>query len=310
MKIAFIYDVIYPYVKGGAEKRNWELAQRLSSRGHEVHLFGMKSWQGPGSFVREGVYLHGVCQFQRLYLASGIRNPFGVLCFTACIIPALLRNKFNIIDCSAFPYLPFFTVKMISRIKTTPLVVTWQEVWGDYWHDYLGYFWGGYARLIEKTVIRFSGKVIAHSLKVKRTLINNGARQEDITVIAHGIDLQLVENAPLSAVGLDLIFAGRLIKEKNANLIIESLGEIKKTLPAVKCLIVGEGPEKNRLIRLRNKFGLENNLIFKDFIQGLAKKIMLANRLADFDCQNLSSAQISSLYSLRSLPKVSPSRFS
>ncbi len=26
MKIAIIYDVIYPYVKGGVEKRVWELA--------------------------------------------------------------------------------------------------------------------------------------------------------------------------------------------------------------------------------------------------------------------------------------------
>jgi len=42
MKIAFVYDVIYPYVKGGVEKRVWELATRLIRRGHEVHLFGMK----------------------------------------------------------------------------------------------------------------------------------------------------------------------------------------------------------------------------------------------------------------------------
>lgn len=33
MKIAFVYDVIYPYVKGGVEKRVWELATRLAKRG-------------------------------------------------------------------------------------------------------------------------------------------------------------------------------------------------------------------------------------------------------------------------------------
>ena len=42
MKIAFVYDVIYPYVKGGVEKRVWELRHRLAKRGHEVHIFGMK----------------------------------------------------------------------------------------------------------------------------------------------------------------------------------------------------------------------------------------------------------------------------
>ena len=49
MKIAFVYDAIYPYVKGGVEKRVWELAVRLSRRGHEVHLFGMKFWDGEDS---------------------------------------------------------------------------------------------------------------------------------------------------------------------------------------------------------------------------------------------------------------------
>ena len=33
MKIAFVYDVIYPYVKGGVEKRIRELAVRLSCPG-------------------------------------------------------------------------------------------------------------------------------------------------------------------------------------------------------------------------------------------------------------------------------------
>ena len=54
MKIAFVYDVIYPYVKGGVEKRIWELAIRLTSRGHEVHLFGMKFWDGEDNLIRGG----------------------------------------------------------------------------------------------------------------------------------------------------------------------------------------------------------------------------------------------------------------
>ena len=48
MKIAYVYDSIYPWLIGGAEKRVWEIARRLVNRGHEVHLFGIKwsEWQG------------------------------------------------------------------------------------------------------------------------------------------------------------------------------------------------------------------------------------------------------------------------
>ena len=44
MKIAFIYDAVYPWVKGGAEKRVYELAKRLALRGHEVHWYSIGWW--------------------------------------------------------------------------------------------------------------------------------------------------------------------------------------------------------------------------------------------------------------------------
>ena len=71
MKIAFVYDVVYPYVKGGVEKRIWEMSRRLAARGHEVHIYGMKYWDGPDNIQVEGVMLHGVCAPMKLYKASG-----------------------------------------------------------------------------------------------------------------------------------------------------------------------------------------------------------------------------------------------
>jgi len=38
MKIAYTYDAVYPYVKGGAEKRIGKISKRMVERGHEVHL--------------------------------------------------------------------------------------------------------------------------------------------------------------------------------------------------------------------------------------------------------------------------------
>ena len=109
VKIAYMYDVIFPYVKGGAEKRFWELAKRMTLRGHQVHLYGMMSWEGPQDFVKEGVCVHGVGKHRNLYLASGRRSFLQVLGFTMHILPALWKERFDIIDCNAFPYLPFFS---------------------------------------------------------------------------------------------------------------------------------------------------------------------------------------------------------
>ncbi|MFH1722874.1 MAG: glycosyltransferase family 1 protein, partial [Candidatus Altiarchaeota archaeon] len=60
MKIAYVTDVVYPHVKGGCERRIAELALRLAKRGHEVHVYSQKYWEGPSVVVKDGVTYHGV----------------------------------------------------------------------------------------------------------------------------------------------------------------------------------------------------------------------------------------------------------
>jgi len=59
-RVAMIYDVLYPWVRGGVEKRFWEIARRLPAHGFEPHLVGPQYWNGPKVVQREGVWLHGV----------------------------------------------------------------------------------------------------------------------------------------------------------------------------------------------------------------------------------------------------------
>ncbi len=267
MKIAYIYDLIYPYTKGGAEKRFWELAKRLSAKGHLVHLFGMKFWDGDASFIKDGIQIHGVCKPSKFYLKTGLRNAAQVINFTFLLAPALWKEKFDIIDCNAFPYLPFFSVKLYSVFKKVPLAVTWQEVWGPYWHTSFGYFLGFIGRLIEIMVIKLSDYIIPHAIRVKNNLIRYGAKEINIRLITDGVDTEAIATTPLSLVLSDVIFVGRFIKEKRVDLIIRSIFLVKKELPDIKCLIIGEGNQKHNLLRLVKELGLEGNIIFKGFVE-------------------------------------------
>ncbi len=187
MKIAFVYDVIYPYVKGGVEKRVWELAVRLTHRGHEVHLFGMKFWDGEDIINREGVFLHGVCPAQKLY-TSGRRSIWQAVYFSLHLLSPLLKEKFDIIDCQQFPYFSCFSAKLISKLRKTPLVITWHEVWGEYWYDYLG--WKGFGgKITEQLVSLLTQHCVAVSLTTKNNLKSLGYHQQ-ITIIPNGVDLQ------------------------------------------------------------------------------------------------------------------------
>ena len=59
MRVAYIYDAIYPDIPGGVERRIWEISKRLAKRGHDVHIFGMHLWNGGLIIQRDGVTIHG-----------------------------------------------------------------------------------------------------------------------------------------------------------------------------------------------------------------------------------------------------------
>jgi glycosyltransferase involved in cell wall biosynthesis len=247
MKIAFVYDVIYPYVKGGVEKRVWELATRLTRRGHDVHLFGMKFWDGENILIREGVFLHGVCPAQKLY-AGGRRTIWQAPYFSIYLISPLLKEKFDIIDCQQFPYFSCFSTKLASVIKKTHLVITWHEVWGDYWYEYLG--WKGFVgKTTEQLVARLTSDNIAVSKTTAKNLKNLGLCHE-ITIIPNGIDLTRIRSISPSPESWDIIFVGRLIKEKHADLLIHAVTLLQHENPDLRVVIIGEGPEYRKINNL------------------------------------------------------------
>ncbi len=264
MKIAFVYDVIYPYVKGGVEKRVWELAVRLSCRGHEVHIFGMKFWQGDDVLIREGVILHGVCPAQKLY-DGGRRTIWQALNFSIHLISPLLKEKFDIIDCQQFPYFSCFSAKILSILKKIPLVITWHEIWGDYWYEYLGLKGLG-GKTIERCVARLASNNIAVSDTTAKNLSNLGIRH-GIKIIPNGVDLHNIKSISPAYEPSDIIFAGRLIREKHVDLLIQAFNILLSDHPNHFLMIIGDGPERTTILTLINKLLLHERVRLIGFLE-------------------------------------------
>ena len=237
MRIAIVYDAIYPYVKGGGEKRIYELGKKLSKK-HEIHLFGMKYWRGDNVIKKSNIYLHGVCRAVKLYNKKGYRSFFQPFYFSFYLLKELMRYDFDLIDCQNFPYIPCFVCKFYSLIKKKPLVITWLEVWNDNWDKFglTGYF----GRFIEKLSFR---------------LTKNNLTFSKIPV---GVDLDKIKRIKPINEKFDVLFVGRLIKEKNVDLLIKAVDK------RLKVCIIGDGPEKEKLVNLANNLGL--NIKFKGFL--------------------------------------------
>ena len=265
MKIAFVYDAVYPWVKGGAEKRIYEIGTRLVKRGHEVHLFGVKWWQGEDEIEFEGMILHGVCSSRDLY-TNGRRSIIQALDFSIGLFRPLLKEEFDVIDVSVFPYFSCFTAKAVSVIRKTPLVLTWHEVWDNYWYEYMGRA-GIFGLLVERIVSKLSENNIAVSGWTKRKMEALGIKSENICIIPNGIDLEQIQKIKPSDEKSDIVFAGRLIKEKNVDLMLRAVSIIKSSDPNIRCIIMGDGPEREKLMRLREDLGLKDNISFAGFVE-------------------------------------------
>ncbi|MAG38644.1 hypothetical protein CMO90_00995 [Candidatus Woesearchaeota archaeon] len=263
MKIAIIYDMIYPFNVGGGEARNYLLAKELISRGHEVHFFGAKLWKGKNVINYEGIILHGVYRSKKLY-KSGRRSYNEPLVFALKLLKHLFRENFDIVDCTAFPFFHVFTCKLYSIFKRKPLILTWHEVWNDYWTYYIG-FKGYFAKIIERMVSNLSNNHIVVSERTKKRLLMIN-RKAKINVVPNALKLELIDSAKPIKEKFDLIYCGRLLPHKNVDLIIKTVRLLTEEFPNIKCLIIGKGPEKKKLIFLAKKIGVEKNIVFKNFL--------------------------------------------
>lgn len=267
MKIAFIYDAVYPFITGGAEKRVYELAKRLVQRGHEVHWYGVGWWwpeKGQKDIEMDGIHLHGVCRPMELYNDER-RSIKETLYFAALLLPKLGMAKFDVIDCQGFPFFSCFTAKINSIFGRSPFVITLHEVWNDYWYEYLGKA-GFFGKLVEKMMVNLTDKIITVSTKTKTDLKAIKSSEKSI-VIPNGIDFKYIHKIEPSDEKSDIIFAGRLIKEKNVDILIRTVGIIKERFPDIKCFIIGEGPERVKLEKLVQELNIQNNVIFKGFMK-------------------------------------------
>jgi len=240
MNIAFVSDVVYPFVKGGAEKRIYEIGKRLAVD-DEVHIFGVKWWPGERDIDLDGMHIHGTCKPLSLY--TGRRRSFREAIRFAGSLTKLSAYDIDVIDCNQFPYVHCFSSKLISRIKSIPLVITWHEFWGDYWYQYLGTV-GYFGKLTEIAAMRLPDRIVAVSGSTKEILDHY---KKNSVLVPNGVDISFIDSVAPAEVSVDALFVGRLISEKNVDLIIRALPE-HSTL-----CIVGDGPEKERLVRLSRK---------------------------------------------------------
>ncbi len=129
MRIAFVSDAIYPYNKGGKEKRLYDISTRLAKLGHDVHIYCMKWWDTKeNDRVEHGVHLHAISPLLDLYTGKRRSIRQGLLFGISCL--KLIKENWDIIDVDHMPFFPVIFTKVVCVLKRKKMIASWHEVWG------------------------------------------------------------------------------------------------------------------------------------------------------------------------------------
>ena len=263
LRIAYVYDALYPHLVGGGERRFHELAHRLS-RQHDVHYISWRYWEGADDDVQQRVRLHGVGPAPALYGADGRRTVREALSFAARLMPAVFRGGYDVIDCSATPYLPLYGCWAAAWWSETPLVATWHEVWGDHWNEYLADrpVVARAARLAEARAVRLGDRHVAVSSFTAERMVEAGLGPDRIRVVGNGLPWQDFDRAPTSNIRSTLVYVGRLIEDKRVDLLIEAVARLRGEFRDLRCLVIGDGPQRGALEALSARLDLGHHIWF------------------------------------------------
>jgi glycosyltransferase involved in cell wall biosynthesis len=120
--------------------------------------------------------------------------------------------------------------------------------------------------------------------------INKGIRPEKINLLHSTVDTENEYNPEEKEYLYDFVYVGVLEDRKRVDVLIKAVAEIKEKIPDFRFAIVGNGPTHNDLVRLSEKLGLQENVLFLGYqinvkvILSQSKIFLLASILEGIPC--------------------------
>jgi glycosyltransferase involved in cell wall biosynthesis len=267
MRICLVYDCLFPHTVGGAERWYRSLAERLAADGHEVTYLTLRQWDRDEEPGVEGVDVRVVGPRMELYDGSGHRRVLPPLVFGVGVLWHLLLHgrRYDVVHTCSFPYFSLLAMALVAPVGGYAVAADWFEVWSrGYWREYLGRAAGDTGWLVQRLCARVRQRAFCFSRLYARRLRDEGLRGE-ITMLAGAYDGPLTPRPVQEAEPL-VVFAGRHIPEKRVPSIVPAIAELRRRLPGIRALILGDGPERGEVLRSVAVHGLGDAIDVPGFV--------------------------------------------
>jgi glycosyltransferase involved in cell wall biosynthesis len=256
MRICVVYDCLYPYTVGGAERWYRALAERLSAAGHTVTYVTMRQWPRSDRPDLPGVEVVSVGPQMELYTGAR-RRILPPLLFGLGVFAHLLWHgrRYDVVHTASFPYFSLLAAAAARPTGRYRLFADWHEVWTrEYWRDYLGRTGGALGWRVQRRCVRVRQRAFCFSRLHEHRLQEEGFRGE-VTVLEGEYAGDLDGREPLPPLPL-VVFAGRLIPEKRAPAVVTAVAEARRRLPELRAKVFGDGPDREAVLRTISELGV------------------------------------------------------
>ena len=267
MRICLVYDCLFPHTVGGAERWYRSLAERLAADGHEVTYLTLRQWDRGTAPGVPGVEVRVVGPRMHLYSAPGRRRILPPVVFGAGVLWHLLRHggRYDVVHTCSFPYFSLLAAALARLRWRYRLVVDWFEVWSrEYWREYLGTLGGDAGWLVQRLCARLPQRAFCFSRLYAARLRDEGLRGE-VTMLA-GVYSGSLERRQIRPAEPLIVFAGRHIPEKQVPAILPALRHARARIPDLRASILGDGPERDEVLRLVGELGLDDAVDVPGFV--------------------------------------------
>lgn len=247
MRICLVYDCLYPHTVGGAERWYRNLADELVRAGHDVTYLTRLQWEPDDPPDLPGVRVVAVSPRDALYTEDGRRRIAPPLRFGRGVLVHLLRNRrsYDVVHSCAFPFFSLLAARAALVGRPTFVGIDWFEVWtAGYWREYLGPVGGRIGHAVQRACVRLTPHAFVFSRLHAERLRDEGLHGE--AIVPGGLYAGSLEPHAAGAVTPRplVVFAGRHIREKRADLVPAAIAAARRTLPELEGLVLGDGPER------------------------------------------------------------------
>lgn len=273
MRIGLFTDTYPPYINGVSTSVNM-LKKALEKKGHKVYVVT----------VNDSLIKYDYDEENTTLKIPGV--PIGIYDYRISrIYPLKMINLVKSWNLDIIHSHTEFGIGIFARIFAKqfniPLVHTYHTMYEDYTH----YITHGYFDKSSKKIVEYltkfycdktASELIVPTAKTYRLFVEKYKFDKSIHIIPTGIEVDrffeeninpknvsnLRKKLGITKNNTVITFVGRLASEKNIEFLLNAHQKLLKKCKSIKLMIVGDGPDKEALMNLSKKLGIEKMVIF------------------------------------------------